>query len=171
MQAHCYAPCLAFIPSATCQLVIVLLLLPCCSTGSCRPRAAARTSGELTRKQTFVGEGSSGGPLGTLTGGVPSAAKGLVRTVNKSQNRFIGSLKKGFTMYPSPRQAALLVALVLKRVEKTRARVSEKTVKLICGRTMLRDAFLYDLRRWAKTSAFCSCALSEVASRLWPLAR
>lgn len=51
-------------------------------------------------------------------------------------------------MYPSPRQAALLVALVLKRAEKTRARVSEKTVKLICGRTMLRDAFLYDLRRW-----------------------
>jgi hypothetical protein len=51
-------------------------------------------------------------------------------------------------MYPSPRQAALLIALQLKRAQKTRARVSEKTVKLICGRTMLREAFLYDLRRW-----------------------
>lgn len=51
-------------------------------------------------------------------------------------------------MYPSPKQAALLIALMLKRAEKTRARVSEKTVKLICERSMLRDAFLYDLRRW-----------------------
>jgi len=51
-------------------------------------------------------------------------------------------------MYPSPRQAALLIALVLKRAAKTRARVSEKTVKLICRRVMLRDAFLSELRQW-----------------------
>lgn len=51
-------------------------------------------------------------------------------------------------MYPSPKQAALLIALVLKRAGKTRARMSEKTVKLICGRSILRDAFLHDLRRW-----------------------
>jgi hypothetical protein len=51
-------------------------------------------------------------------------------------------------MYPSAKQVALLIAVLLKRAAKTRARVSEKTVKALAGRTTLRSAFTTDLRAW-----------------------
>jgi hypothetical protein len=51
-------------------------------------------------------------------------------------------------MYPSSKQVALLIAVMLKRSGKTRARVSEKTVKTLAGRTTLRDAFTTQLRAW-----------------------
>ncbi|MES2130430.1 MAG: hypothetical protein V4463_24425 [Pseudomonadota bacterium] len=51
-------------------------------------------------------------------------------------------------MYPSAKQVALLTAVLLKRSDKTRARVSEKTIKNLAGRTTLRTAFVADLRKW-----------------------
>lgn len=51
-------------------------------------------------------------------------------------------------MYPSAKHVALLVAILLKRAEKTRARVSEKTIKNLAGRSTLRTAFTTDLRAW-----------------------
>lgn len=51
-------------------------------------------------------------------------------------------------MYPSAKQVALLAAVMLKRAEKSRARVSEKTIKNLAGRTTLRAAFITDLRAW-----------------------
>lgn len=51
-------------------------------------------------------------------------------------------------MYPSAKQVALLAAVMLKRSEKSRARVSEKTIKHLAGRTTLRSAFTADLRAW-----------------------
>ena len=50
-------------------------------------------------------------------------------------------------MYPPPKEVALLMAVMLKRAEKTRARVSEKTVKTMAGRSALRDAFVFELRQ------------------------
>ncbi|WP_124837501.1 hypothetical protein [Burkholderia glumae] len=44
-------------------------------------------------------------------------------------------------------RVALLLAVLLKRSGKTRVRVSEKTYRLISDRTVLRDAFLVDVRR------------------------
>lgn len=55
-------------------------------------------------------------------------------------------------MYPSAKQVALLTAVLLKRADKTRARVSEKTIKTLAGRTILRTAFTTDLGNGWKTS-------------------
>lgn len=43
------------------------------------------------------------------------------------------------------REAALLIALLLKRSEQRRARISEKTLKRISQRTRLRSAFVQDV--------------------------
>ncbi|GGX23289.1 hypothetical protein [Undibacterium macrobrachii] len=51
-------------------------------------------------------------------------------------------------MYPSSKQVALIIAVLFKRSEKTRARVSEKTIKSLARRTTLRSAFTSDLRCW-----------------------
>jgi len=41
---------------------------------------------------------------------------------------------------------ALRLAVLLKRSEKTRARVSEKTFRILSGRTTLRDSFVVSVR-------------------------
>jgi hypothetical protein len=48
-------------------------------------------------------------------------------------------------MYPTATKTALLLAVLLKRSGKTRARVSEKTIKLLSGRVRLRGAFIVDV--------------------------
>ncbi len=48
--------------------------------------------------------------------------------------------------YPTPDTVALRLAVLLKRTEKTRARVSEKTLRILSGRSTLRDSFVIDLR-------------------------
>lgn len=50
-------------------------------------------------------------------------------------------------MYPPAKQVALVMAVMIKRAEKTRARVSERTVKTLAGRNTLRDAFVFELRQ------------------------
>ena len=51
-------------------------------------------------------------------------------------------------MYPSSESVALLLALLLKRAEKTRARISDKTLRSVSGRVTIRDAFIADVRSW-----------------------
>jgi hypothetical protein len=51
-------------------------------------------------------------------------------------------------MYPEPRQVALLLAVMITRAGKTRARISEKTIRVISSRTTLRDAFVGNVRVW-----------------------
>ena len=51
------------------------------------------------------------------------------------------------TVYPAAQQVALLLALMQKRAERTRSRLSEKTLKNLASRTVLRDAFIYELRQ------------------------
>lgn len=46
----------------------------------------------------------------------------------------------------TPYQSGLLIALLFKRSEASRARLSELTVRKLSGRTKLRTAFLSDLR-------------------------
>ena len=53
-------------------------------------------------------------------------------------------------MYPAPSHVALLLAVMLHRSGKTRARVSEKTIRLIACRERLKSAFIEELRRWAE---------------------
>lgn len=48
--------------------------------------------------------------------------------------------------YPSIETVALRLAVLLKRTEKTRARVSEKTLRILSGRTTLRDSFVVSIR-------------------------
>ncbi len=48
--------------------------------------------------------------------------------------------------YPSPETVALRLAVLLKRTEKTRARVSDRTLRILSGRTTLRDAFVISIR-------------------------
>lgn len=48
--------------------------------------------------------------------------------------------------YPSTETVALRLAVLLKRTEKTRARVSEKTLRILSGRTTLRDSFVVSIR-------------------------
>jgi hypothetical protein len=48
--------------------------------------------------------------------------------------------------YPSIDTVALRLAVLLKRSDKTRARVSEKTLRILSGRSTLRDAFVIDVR-------------------------
>lgn len=50
------------------------------------------------------------------------------------------------TPYPSIDTVALRLAVLLKRSEKTRARVSEKTLRILSGRSILRDSFVIDVR-------------------------
>jgi len=50
------------------------------------------------------------------------------------------------TKYPSVETVALRLAVLLKRTEKTRARVSEKTLRILSGRTTLRDSFVVSIR-------------------------
>ena len=51
-------------------------------------------------------------------------------------------------MYPSPTRVALTLAVMLKRSGKTRARVSDKTFRLVSRRTNLRGAFVTSVREW-----------------------
>ena len=51
-------------------------------------------------------------------------------------------------MYPDPRLVALLLAVMMSRAGKTRARISEKTIRVIASRTILRDAFIGSVRVW-----------------------
>jgi hypothetical protein len=48
--------------------------------------------------------------------------------------------------YPSVETVALRLAVLLKRTEKTRARLSEKTLRILSGRTTLRDSFIVSIR-------------------------
>ncbi|WP_186116280.1 hypothetical protein [Burkholderia gladioli] len=48
--------------------------------------------------------------------------------------------------YPSIETVALRLAVLLKRTTKTRARVSEKTLRILSGRTTLRDSFVISVR-------------------------
>lgn len=48
--------------------------------------------------------------------------------------------------YPSIETVALRLAVLLKRTDKTRARVSEKTFRILSGRTTLRDSFVVSIR-------------------------
>ncbi len=48
-------------------------------------------------------------------------------------------------MYTTPVKTALLLAVLLKRSGKTRARASEKTIKLLSGRVRLRGAFIVEV--------------------------
>jgi hypothetical protein len=48
-------------------------------------------------------------------------------------------------MYPSPQTTALLLAVMLKRAGKTRARISEKTLRQVARRKTLRDAFVSEV--------------------------
>ena len=47
---------------------------------------------------------------------------------------------------PPIETVALRLAVLLKRTEKTRARVSEKTLRILSGRTSLRDSFVVSVR-------------------------
>lgn len=58
-------------------------------------------------------------------------------------------------------QTATLLALLFKRAEKKRARVSEKTIRILSGRTALRDAFLQRL----------ASAVDDLGLHLIPLER
>jgi|GEM_PF-3068540 len=48
-------------------------------------------------------------------------------------------------MYRTAQQTADLVAVILKRSEQTRARISTKTIKVLARRTNLRSAFVVEL--------------------------
>ncbi|KPN91530.1 hypothetical protein AL066_14740 [Pseudomonas nunensis] len=48
--------------------------------------------------------------------------------------------------YPTPETVALRLAVLLKRSEKTRARVSEKTLRILAGRSTLRESFVVSVR-------------------------
>lgn len=48
--------------------------------------------------------------------------------------------------YPTPETVALRLAVLLKRSEKTRARVSEKTLRILAGRSTLRDSLVGSVR-------------------------
>lgn len=50
------------------------------------------------------------------------------------------------TKYPTPETVALRLAVLLKRSEKTRARVSEKTLRILAGRSTLRDSLVGSVR-------------------------
>lgn len=49
-------------------------------------------------------------------------------------------------IYPSAGRVALRLAILLKRTQKTRARISEKTFKILAERATLRDAFIVSTR-------------------------
>ena len=48
-------------------------------------------------------------------------------------------------MYPHPRIVALLLALMVHRQKKARARISEKTLRSVSRRSTIRGSFLSDL--------------------------
>jgi hypothetical protein len=48
-------------------------------------------------------------------------------------------------MYPTAYETACILAVILKRSEQTRARVSTKTIKVISRRKNLRSVFVVDL--------------------------
>lgn len=53
--------------------------------------------------------------------------------------------------YPTADTVALLLAVLLHRSGKSRARISEKTLKNLSGRTRcLRDAFIAEVQGWAE---------------------
>jgi hypothetical protein len=66
----------------------------------------------------------------------------------KSQNRISNYLHVDFMQakYSSVDTVALRLAVLLKRSEKTRARVSEKTLRILSGRSTLRDSFVVGVR-------------------------
>ncbi len=51
-------------------------------------------------------------------------------------------------MYPPPRSVAVLIATLLHRTGKKRARITGKTLRYISGRTTIRDAFKSEVRNW-----------------------
>lgn len=57
-------------------------------------------------------------------------------------------------MYPAPRTVALLLAVLMKRAAKTRARISDKTLKVISRRKNLRVKFLGDVRAWLEDCGY-----------------
>jgi hypothetical protein len=48
--------------------------------------------------------------------------------------------------YPSTETVALRLAVMLKRLNKARARVSEKTFRIVSGRKTFREAFIVGVR-------------------------
>ena len=54
---------------------------------------------------------------------------------------------RSLTVYPHPKIVALLLALMVHRQKKARARISEKTLRFVSRRSTIRGSFLSDLRR------------------------
>lgn len=57
-------------------------------------------------------------------------------------------------IYPAPRTVAILLAVLMKRAAKTRARISDKTLKVISRRKNLRAKFLGDVRDWLEDCGY-----------------
>ena len=53
---------------------------------------------------------------------------------------------KGFTMRLTAYQTAILLALLFKRAQEKRARLSETTIKKLSGRVKLRSAFIREVQ-------------------------
>lgn len=51
-------------------------------------------------------------------------------------------------MYPSPRLVAILLALMLARSTLTRARISDRSFRVVSRRVTLRTAFIANVRSW-----------------------
>lgn len=51
-------------------------------------------------------------------------------------------------MYTSARLVAVLLATMLHRADLTRARISDRTLRIVSRRTTLRDAFIGNVRAW-----------------------
>lgn len=64
-------------------------------------------------------------------------------------------------MYPSPRTTALLLAVMFKRAGKTRARISEKTLRHVARRSTLRDSFTLEVRDWLEDFGIVGVALDR----------
>lgn len=96
------------------------------------------------------GRDASGGSMRSTTAR-PGIAWRRKTLTNQKFNPNIGLLKSCIgiqmtTKYPSIETVALRLAVLLKRTGKTRARVSDKTLRILSGRTTLRDAFVINMR-------------------------
>lgn len=65
------------------------------------------------------------------------------------------------TKYPPVGTVALRLAILLKRSEKTRARVSEKTLRILSGRSTLRESFVVDIRNALEELSIVSVRLDR----------
>ena len=96
------------------------------------------------------GRDAAGGSMRSTTAR-PGIAWRRKTLTNQKFNPMIGLLKSCIgiqmaTKYPSIETVALRLAVLLKRTGKTRARVSDKTLRILSGRTTLRDAFVINMR-------------------------